>query len=148
MVTSCSRSHIMSVLHDSTEGFPPSFCSCSEILTCWLSQHPMSDFKVKFRLYRWELLCAFAGCVLPSTHSESMIPDQGKHLEHPYSKTHHYPFPIIVCLLLLPRSLPWLHCIEIPLLRVPCLNLCDRQLPLVFRRFVQRDGEVGRWCQI
>lgn len=94
-----------------------------------------------------ELLRAFAGCMLPSFHSESMIPDQGEHLEHPYSKTHRCSFPIIVCLLLLPCSLPWLHSIEIPLLWVPYLNLCERQLPLVFCRFVQRDREVRSWCQ-
>lgn len=93
-----------------------------------------------------ELLCAFAGCMLPSSHSESMIPDQGEHLEHPYSKTHQYSFPIIVCLLLLPCSLPWLH--EIPLLWVPYLNLCEQQLLVVFCVFVWRDREVRRGCQI
>lgn len=44
--------HIISVLHDSMEGFQALFCSHSKILTCRLSQRPLFDFKVKFRLHR------------------------------------------------------------------------------------------------
>lgn len=89
----------------------------------------------------------FVGCALQNTHSESMIPDQGEHLERPYSKTQHYPFPIIVCLLLHPCSLPWLHLIEIPLLRAPYLNLVNDSSQLCFAglcNLTERLGDGGK----
>lgn len=124
-------------VHHFTLMFSPGFCNSS--------QRHADCVTASNVWFQSQIPCCLSGsgCLLQNTHSESMIPDQGEHIKHPYSKTHHYPFPIIVCLLLHPCSLPWLHLIEIPVLRAPYLNLCEWQLSVVFHRFCATQ-QIGK----
>lgn len=90
--------------------YPPGLCNSRDTS---VSQCPTFDGKVKSSaVYRWATAC----CKTLTLREWSLIKESTS--STPTAKPTTTPFPSL-CLLLHPCSLPWLHLIEIPVLRPP-----------------------------